>query len=88
MSTSWPNDSTSRSLRSEEYLVGIRFYKHLAPLERKQIHLLHFTVESTVCCFLLAVCCLLIAVCFLAFLLQYERSCYIRDNKSMEFFLG
>jgi hypothetical protein len=47
LATSWPNESTSRSLRSEEYLGVIRCYKHLAPLERKQIHLLHFNVEST-----------------------------------------
>jgi hypothetical protein len=46
LATSWPNESTSRFLRSEVYLGVIHCYKHFAPLERKQIHLLHFKVES------------------------------------------
>jgi hypothetical protein len=33
--------------RSEEYLGVICCYEHLAPLERKRIHLLLFKVEST-----------------------------------------
>jgi hypothetical protein len=45
--TSWAERKHVSLRWSEEYLGVIRCYKHLAPLERKQIHLLHFKVEFT-----------------------------------------
>jgi hypothetical protein len=36
-------------LKERRVFKGICCYKLLAPLERKQIHLLHFQVESTEC---------------------------------------